>query len=217
MQVTRKLVAAAAIASVATLGLASVVSANMLDGATQQVGGVPDATSVVDKVTKDLGTNWFLVKGDGTLVAVVAAEVNTIQACRTVVPSDTKIPVKDVTGVVGIDAEDGTAVIVKTCDKVSESVNKITGGKWFKLSVDGAVAVSSKQVGPFRVCNNDIDLGLPEGELPDLSNLHDLSDLSKLGDLKSLLDLDLDLVKIGDFNDVTDGLKSCVKGAVQHN
>lgn len=211
MQVTRKLVAAAAVATAATLGLASVVSATMIDGTVKQTGG----TAAVVKAPK-AGTDWFLVKADGSLVAVVAAEVDTIQACRTVVPSDTKIPVKDVTGIVGIDAAEGTAVIVKTCNKVSKHVSKLTGGKWFRLSVDGAVAVSSKQAGPFRVCNNDVDLDLTGGQLPDLSDLHDLSDLKKLGDLEDLLDL----AKGHDLTDLTDlthGLKSCVKGAVQHS
>ena len=47
MQVTRKIAAAAAVATVATLGLATVVSANVIDDATSKAG-LPDVSSLTD-------------------------------------------------------------------------------------------------------------------------------------------------------------------------
>jgi uncharacterized low-complexity protein len=49
MQVTRKIAAAAAVATVATLGLATVVSANMLDNPTASSTGLADAASLARK------------------------------------------------------------------------------------------------------------------------------------------------------------------------
>lgn len=60
MQVTRKIVAAAAVATVATLGLATVVSANVLDDAQQkaQVTGLADQVSSASKGYDEGHARW---------------------------------------------------------------------------------------------------------------------------------------------------------------
>src|SRR3954447_9914829 len=114
MQVTRKIAAAAAVATVATLGLATVVSANVIDDSTANTG-LADAASAASKVTKATDgyggvPKWYWVKDDGSLVAVNGNSVGPFQACQNFVPVDGvggQVPVTDITGVVGL-LDDGS-------------------------------------------------------------------------------------------------------------
>jgi hypothetical protein len=195
MQVTRKIAAAAAVATVATLGLATVVSANVIDDSTANTG-LADAASVASKVTKatdGLGgvPKWYWVKDGGSLVPVNGSNVGPFQACQNIVPIDgvgSQLPVTDITGVVGVDGSSVTAV--KTCGQDPTQAS----GDWYRLGADGVVSVSGNNAGPFQVCHNEIPVDGVTGQLP-------VSDLA-------------DILGLGNGADV---LKTCEQVASQHN
>jgi hypothetical protein len=192
MQVTRKIAAAAAVATVATLGLATVVSANMIDDGTAKANSsLADAASVASKVTKatDGLPQWYWVKSDGSLVAVIGNLVGPFQGCQNFVPVNGvggQVPVTDITGVVGLLNDGSSVTAVKTCVQDSTQADK-----WYRMGNDGLLSVSRKNVGPFNVCHNEVPV---DG----------LGDQVPLSDLTSLLDLGL-----GNVDNSTDVLKTC--------
>ncbi|TDD58236.1 hypothetical protein E1263_20195 [Kribbella antibiotica] len=160
MQVTRKIAAAAAVATVATLGLATVVSANMLDGASQGTDLANQVSSVSKggDVAKGYGHGgdkvWYFVKRDGGLVGVKGNSVGPFQAC------DNKAALNgigvaavgdDVLALIGIGHNSQTITAVKTCEQDTTQSN----GKWYRVS-DDVVGVSGNSVGPFQACHNDL-------------------------------------------------------------
>src|SRR5689334_25427282 len=91
MQVTRKIAAAAAVATVATLGLATVVSANVLDDTQKkaEVGGLADAASAASAKGYGhghKGHQWYGVFDDGSLIALDDNKIGPFQACDNFVP-----------------------------------------------------------------------------------------------------------------------------------
>jgi hypothetical protein len=194
MQVTRKIAAAAAVATVATLGLATVVSANVIDD-TAANSGLADAASAASKVTDGLPgglPKWYWVKSDGSLVAVNGV-VGPFQGCRNVVPVNDvsgQLPVTDVTGVVGL-LNDSTVTAVKTC--VQESTQ---AGKWYRMGDDGTLSVAGNNVGPFTVCHNELPV--------------DALGQNPVSDLAALLGLD-------NVDNSTDVLKACEQLTMQNN
>jgi hypothetical protein len=194
MQVTRKIAAAAAVATVATLGLATVVSANMIDDSTAKANSsLADAASVASKVTK--ATNgygdlpqWYWVKGDGSLVAITNKIVGPFQACQTVVPADGvggQVPTTDITGVVGLVNDGSNVTAVKTCVQDSAKATKSQATTWYRMGTDGLLSVSRNSVGPFNVCHNEV----PVDGLGDQVSVSDLASLLGLGNVGNSTDV----------------------------
>lgn len=181
MQVTRKIAAAAAVATVATLGLATVVSANVLDDATQkaQGTGLADAASVASKGYGKGGPSWHWIKKDGSLVAVDDNNVGPFQACHNF-GSGTgiggNVPVSDVVGIVGWGNDGNSITAVKTCEQDSEQNNH----KWYKADSHGLVSVSNNNVGPFQACHNELSATGIGGNVP-ITNLSGILGLDNDG------------------------------------
>lgn len=196
MQVTRKIAAAAAVATVATLGLATVVSANMLDNPTQATDGLADATSVASK-GYGKGGKFYWIKDSGSLVAIDRNNVGPFQACDNFVPVNGvggQVPVTDIVGVVGLFNNGNSATAVKTCEQGSKQTN---GGKWYRIGDDGLVSVSENNVGPFQVCHNEVPVNGVGGQVP-------ISDLSGI-------------LGLGNNHNSTDLLKTCEQDSTQNN
>jgi hypothetical protein len=196
MQVTRKIAAAAAVATVATLGLATVVSANMIDDNTKATSGLPDAASLAGKAAGGLGgKQWYWVHGDGSLAAIDNNNVGPFQACHNFVPVNAvggQVPVNDITGIVGFNQGGNSATAVKTCELDSKQTNQ-----WYRVGDDGLVSVSRNNVGPFQVCHNEVPVNAVGAQVP-------------VSDIGSLLG----------FNQVgnsVDSLKTCELGSEQNN
>jgi hypothetical protein len=176
MQVTRKIVAAAAVATVATLGLATVVSANVLDDTQKkaQDTGLADAASLVSK-GYDGHHMFYGVRKSGELVAVDGNAVGPFQACHNFVPVNAvggQVPVNDITGIVGIGQDGNSVTAVRTC----ETDSKNNTHKWYRAS-HGLVSVSDNAVGPFQVCHNTVPVNAVGGQVP----VTDLTGLLGLG------------------------------------
>ncbi|GAA1566281.1 hypothetical protein GCM10009789_19700 [Kribbella sancticallisti] len=188
MQVTRKIAAAAAVATVATLGLATVVSANMIDDNTKATSGLADAASLASKGYGKGGKHWYWVKGNGSLVSITDNNVGPFQACHNFIPVNAvggQVPVTDITGILGIGQGHNSATAVKTCEQDSEN----NGGKWYRVSDGGLVEVAKNNVGPFQACHNDIPINAVGGQVP-------ISDVTAL-------------VGIGQVGNSVDSLKTC--------
>ena len=185
MQVTRKIAAAAAVATVATLGLATVVSANMLTD-TQKGSGLADAASLASKGYDKGGKHWYWVKDNGSLVSVDQNNIGPFQACHNFIPVNAvggQVPVTDITGIVGLDNDGNSATAVKTCELDSEQKNH--GDKWYKVGDDGLVSVSRNNVGPFQACHNDIPVNAVGGQVP----VSDLAGILGLGNDANSVDV----------------------------
>jgi hypothetical protein len=198
MQVTRKIAAAAAVATVATLGLATVVSANVLDDTQKKAAdtGLADAASLASKAYGKGGKHWYWVKGDGSLVSVDQNNVGPFQACHNFIPVNAvggQVPVTDITGIVGLSNDGNSATAVKTC----ETDSKQTNGKWYRVGDDGLVSVSRNNVGPFQVCHNDVPVNAVGGQVP-------------VSDLAGVLGL-------GNDGNSVDVLKTCELESEQNN
>ncbi|GAA1547886.1 hypothetical protein GCM10009804_00310 [Kribbella hippodromi] len=197
MQVTRKIVAAAAVATVATLGLATVVSANVLDDTQKKAQdmGLADAASAASKA---YGGNhgWYGVKKNGDLVAIDDNNIGPFQACH-LFGSGTgiggNVPASDVVGVVGFFNNGNSVTAVKTCEQGSEQNNR----KWYKADGNGILSVSRNNVGPFQACHNELSATGIGGNVP----LTNLSGVLGLGN---------------DGNSV-DTLKTCEQDSAQNN
>jgi hypothetical protein len=164
MQVTRKIAAAAAVATVATLGLATMVSANMLDNPTASSTGLADAASMASKGYGH-GGEWYGVHRDGSLAAVDHNAVGPFQACHNFVPINAvggQVPVEDITGVVGFNQFGNSATAVKTC----ETTSKNNTGKWYRMGDGGLLSVSGNAVGPFQVCHNEVPVNAVGAQVP---------------------------------------------------
>ncbi|WP_350280189.1 hypothetical protein [Kribbella sp. HUAS MG21] len=197
MQVTRKIVAAAAVATVATLGLATVVSANVLDDAQQkaQVTGLADSVSAASKDYKG-GPHWAWVKKDGSLVAIDDNNVGPVQACHnfgSATGIGGNVPVSDVVGIVGWGNDGNSVTAVKTCEQDNEQNNR----KWVKADKNGLISVSNNNLGPWQVCHNEISGTGIGGNVP-------------LTNLSGILGFD------NDGNSV-DTLKTCEQDSEQNN
>lgn len=196
MQVTRKIAAAAAVATVATLGLATVVSANVLDDTQKkaQDSGLADAASLASKTYG--GKHWAWVKKDGSLVNLDDNNVGPFQACHNF-GSGTgiggNVPVDDVVGIVGWGNDNNSVTAVKTCEQGSKQNNS----KWYKVGDDGLVSVSRNNVGPFQACHNELSATGIGGNVP-------------LTNLSGILGLDND-------NNSVDSLKTCEQDSMQNN
>jgi hypothetical protein len=207
MQVTRKIAAAAAVATVATLGLATVVSANVL-GDTKATAGLADAASRVSKATAMDAMQWYWVQGDGDLVSMDANNVGPFQACHDFVPVNGvggQVPVEDITGVVGIGQDGNTATAVKTCEQGNTQTNgndiikpaNGVDGTWYRIGDDGLVSVSNNNVGPFQACHNNVPVNGVGGQVP-------------VSDLAGVLGL-------GNDANAVDQLKTCEQDSAQDN
>ncbi|MET7278368.1 hypothetical protein ABZS29_09070 [Kribbella sp. NPDC005582] len=157
MQVTRKIAAAAAVATVATLGLATVVSANVLDDTQKkaEVGGLADAASVASKGYAKGGKHWYFVKRDGGLVGVDGNAVGPFQACHnqgSVAGIGAAGNADDILAIIGWDNNGNTATAVKTCE---QSTSQNNGKRWYRADGD-LISVSDNSVGPFQACHNDL-------------------------------------------------------------
>jgi hypothetical protein len=198
MQVTRKIAAAAAVATVATLGLATVVSANVLDDTQKKAAdtGLADAASLASKGYGKGGAKWNWVKSDGSLVSVDQNNVGPFQACHNFVPVNGvggNVPVTDIVGVVGLFNNGNSATAVKTCEQDSKQTN----GKWYRMGDDGLLSVSNNNVGPFQVCHNEVPVNGVGGNVP-------------ISDLTGILGL-------GNNGNSTDSLKTCEQESEQNN
>jgi hypothetical protein len=194
MQVTRKIAAAAAVATVATLGLATVVSANMIDD--KATSGVTDASAL--KGYAKGGKNWYFVRDNGGLVNVDDNNVGPFQACHNDVPINAvggSAAVDDIVGVIGIDNDGNHATAVKTCEQGSEQNNH--GGKWYRVGDDGLVSVSRNNVGPFQACHNNVPINAVGGA-------------AAVNTISGILGLDND-------GNTTDILKTCEQDSSQNN
>jgi hypothetical protein len=197
MQVTRKIVAAAAVATVATLGLATVVSANVLDDTQKKAQdvGLADAASAASGA---YGGNhgWYGVKRDGKLVALDDNNIGPFQACH-LFGSGTgiggNVPADDITGVVGFFNNGNSVTAVKTCEQGNAQANR----KFYKMGDDGVVSMSRNNVGPFQACHNELSATGIGGNVP----------------LTSLAGV------LGAFNDgnSVDTLKTCEQDSEQNN
>ena len=164
MQVTRKIAAVAAVATVATLGLATVVSANMIDNPTADTTGLADAASLASKGYGH-GGEWYGVHRDGSLAAVDDNAIGPFQACHNFVPVNAvggQVPVEDITGVVGFNQFGNSATAVKTC----ETTSKNNTGKWYRMGNNGLLSVSDNAVGPFQACHNNVPVNAVGGQVP---------------------------------------------------
>ncbi|NEA36144.1 hypothetical protein [Streptomyces sp. SID13031] len=196
MQVTRKIAAAAAVATVATLGLATVVSANMIDDNTKATGGVTDASAL--KGYSKGGKVWYFVRDNGSLVNVDDNNVGPFQACHNVAAVNGiggAVPVSDVVAIVGLFNDGNQATVVKTCEQGSKQNNH--GGKWYRVGDDGLVSVSRNNVGPFQACHNDVAANVIGGAVP-------------VNSIAGVLGLDND-------DNTTDILKTCEQDSEQDN
>jgi hypothetical protein len=197
MQVTRKIVAAAAVATVATLGLATVVSANVLDDTQKKAQdvGLADAASAASGA---YGGNhgWYGVKPDGKLVALDDNNIGPFQACH-LFGSGTgiggNVPADDITGVVGFFNNGNSVTAVKTCEQGNAQTNR----KFYKMGDDGVVSMSRNNLGPFQACHNELSATGIGGNVP----------------LTSLAGV------LGAFNDgnSVDTLKTCEQNSEQNN
>jgi hypothetical protein len=198
MQVTRKIVAAAAVATVATLGLATMVSANVLDDAQQkaQDAGLADAVSAASKQGYDAGhARWWGVRKDGSLVAIDRNDLGAVQACHNFGAGTGiggTVPANDITGIVGWGNDGNSVTAVKTCEQSNEQ-----NRQWYKADGNGVVSVSDNKVGPWQVCHNQIDATGIGGTVP-------------LTNPTGILGLD------NDGNSV-DSLKTCEQSNEQNN
>jgi hypothetical protein len=167
MQVTRKIVAAAAVATVATLGLATVVSANVLDDTQKkaQDAGLADAVSAASKGGYDQGhARWWGMHKDGSLVAIDRNDLGAVQACHNFGAGTGiggTVPAQDITGIVGWGNDGNSITAVKTCEQDNEQ-----NRKWYKADDNGVVSVSDNKVGPWQVCHNEIDATGIGGTVP---------------------------------------------------
>lgn len=194
MQVTRKIAAAAAVATVATLGLATVVSANMIDD--KATSGVTDASAL--KGYAKGGKNWYFVRDNGGLVNVDDNNVGPFQACHNtgnVNGVGGLVPVSDIVAIIGLDNDRNHATVVKTCEQGSSQKNN--GGKWYRVGDDGLVSVARNNVGPFQACHNDLNINGVGGTVP-------------IDSLSGVLGLDND-------DNTTDVLKTCEQDSSQDN
>jgi hypothetical protein len=207
MQVTRKIVAAAAVAAVATLGLATVVSANVIDD-TAAATGLADAASQASKAGLGDVKQWYWVQGDGKLVSLDANNVGPFQACHDFVPVNGvggQVPVQDITGIVGIDQDGNSATAIKTCEQGNAQTNgtdvtaPVQGvdAKWFRIGDDGLVSASNNNVGPFQACHNNVPINGVGGQVP-------------VPDLAGVLGL-------GNAANAIDQLQTCEQGSTQNN
>jgi hypothetical protein len=197
MQVTRKIVAAAAVATVATLGLATMVSANVLDDAQKkaQDTGLADAASAASKGYDTGHARWWGVKKDGSLVAIDRNDLGAVQACHNFGAGTGiggTVPAEDITGIVGWGNDGNSVTAVKTCEQSNEQ-----NRKWYKADGNGVVSVSDNKVGPWQVCHNEIDATGIGGTVP-------------LTNPTGILGLD------NDGNSV-DSLKTCEQSNEQNN
>ncbi|TCC43251.1 hypothetical protein [Kribbella sindirgiensis] len=197
MQVTRKIVAAAAVATVATLGLATVVSANVLDDAQQkaQVTGLADAVSSASKGYDKGHARWWGMHKDGSLVAIDRNDLGAFQACHNLGAGTGiggTVPANDITGIVGWGNDGNSVTAVKTCEQENEQ-----NRKWYKADGNGVVSVSDNKVGPWQVCHNQVDITGIGGTVP-------------LSNPTGILGLD------NDGNSV-DSLKTCEQSNEQNN
>ena len=196
MQVTRKIAAAAAVATVATLGLATVVSANVLDDTQQkaQDTGLADAASLASKAYGNHG--WYGVKRNGDLVALDDNNVGPFQACH-LFGSGTgiggNVPASDVVGVVGFWNNGNSVTAVKTCEQGNTQANH----KWYKMGDNGLLSVSRNNVGPWQACHNELSATGIGGNVP-LTNLSGV-----LG--------------LGNNGNSVDTLKTCEQDSEQNN
>ncbi|GAA0960122.1 hypothetical protein GCM10009554_74730 [Kribbella koreensis] len=197
MQVTRKIAAAAAVATVATLGLATVVSANMIDDSTSgATSGVTDASAL--KGYAKGGKVWYFVRQGGGLVNVDDNNVGPFQACHNVAAvagAGGAVPVSDIVGIVGLFNDGNHATVVKTCEQGSSQKNH--GGKWYRVGDDGLVSVSRNNVGPFQACHNDVAASVLGGAVP-------------VNSISGVLGL-------GNNANTTDILKTCEQDSEQDN
>jgi hypothetical protein len=196
MQVTRKIAAAAAVATVATLGLATVVSANMIDNGTSATSGLTDASAI--KGYAKGGKTWYGVKDNGGLVSLNDNNVGPFQACHNDVPINAvggSAAVDDIVGIVGISNDNNHATAVKTCEQGSEQNNN--GGKWYRVGDDGLVSVSRNNVGPFQACHNNVPINAVGGA-------------AAVNTISGILGFDND-------NNTTDILKTCEQDSEQNN
>lgn len=167
MQVTRKIVAAAAVATVATLGLATVVSANVLDDTQKkaQDAGLADAVSAASKGGYDQGhARWWGVHKDGSLVAIDRNDLGAVQACHNFGAGTGiggTVPAQDITGIVGWGNDGNSITAVKTCEQ-----DNTQDRKWYKADDNGVVSISDNKVGPWQVCHNEIDATGIGGTVP---------------------------------------------------
>ncbi|HEY9335463.1 hypothetical protein [Kribbella sp. NPDC050459] len=166
MQVTRKIVAAAAVATVATLGLATVVSANVLDDAQQkaQVTGLADAVSSASKGYDEGHARWWGMHKDGSLVAIDRNDLGAFQACHnfgSATGIGGNVPAEDITGIIGWGNDGNSVTAVKTCEQDNEQ-----NRKWYKADGNGVVSVSDNKVGPWQVCHNEISGSGIGGNVP---------------------------------------------------
>ncbi|MFF0265814.1 hypothetical protein [Kribbella sp. NPDC004536] len=200
MQVTRKIVIAAAAATVATLGVASFAGANMLDDAQKkaQDTGLADTVSAVSQQggAYDAGhSRWWGVKKDGSLVAIDRNDLGAVQACHNFGAGTGiggTVPAEDITGIVGWGNDGNSITAVKTCEQSNEQ-----NRKWYKADGNGVVSVSDNKVGPWQVCHNEIDATGIGGTVP-------------LTNPTGILGLD------NDGNSV-DSLKTCEQSNEQNN
>jgi hypothetical protein len=198
MQVTRKIAAAAAVATVATLGLATVVSANVLDDTQKKAAdtGLADAASLASKGYSKAAKQWYWVKGDGSLVAVDHNTVGPFQACHNFVPVNAvggQVPVTDIVGVVGLLNDGNSVTAVKTCEQNTKQNND----QYYRMGDDGLLSVSDNVVGPFQVCHNEVPVNAVGGQVP-------------ISDLTGILGL-------GNDDNSVDALKTCEQDTNQSN
>jgi len=207
MQVTRKIAAAAAVATVATLGLATVVSANMLDD-NKATAGLADAASLASKAGTKAAMQWYWVQGDGALVSMDANNFGPFQACHNFVPVNGvggQVPVEDITGVIGIGQDGNSATAVKTCEQDSAQTNgnqviapaNGADARWYRIGEDGVLSVSNNNFGPFEACHNNVPVNGVGGQVP-------------VSDLAGVLGLDNDA-------NAVDQLKTCEQSSAQDN
>ncbi|GAA1541506.1 hypothetical protein [Kribbella lupini] len=198
MQVTRKIAAAAAVATVATLGLATVVSANMIDD-TKANSGLADTVSAASKGYGAKGAHkWYGVDRDGGLIAIDDNKVGPFQACDNFIPVNAvgvQVPVKDIVGIVGLANDGNSATAVKTCEQ--EVGQNDHHGKWYRAGDDGLISVSDNKVGPFQACHNDIPVNAVGVQVP-------------VSDLTGLLGL-------GQDANAVESLKTCEQEVGQNN
>ena len=203
MQVTRKIAAAAAVATVATLGLATVVSANVLDDTQKKAAdtGLADAASLASKKTgygdHSSPKKWYAIQDDGSLIALDDNNVGPFQACDNFVPVNVlgvQVPVKDIVGIVGLSNDGNSATAVKTCEQEAGQNHK---GKWYRAGDDGLISVSDNNVGPFQVCHNEVPVNVLGVQVP-------------VSDLAGVLGL-------GNDGNSVDQLKTCEQEAGQNH
>ncbi|HZX07086.1 hypothetical protein [Kribbella sp.] len=168
MQVTRKIVIAAAAATVATLGVASFAGANMLDDAQKkaQVQGLSDQVSALSQgggYDSDHARWWGMHK-DGSLVALDRNDLGAVQACHNFGAGTGiggTVPAQDITGIIGWGNNGNSITAVKTCEQDNQQ-----NRKWYKADGNGVVSVSDNKVGPWQVCHNEIDATGIGGTVP---------------------------------------------------